>query len=131
MPPRGGLGPPSTSAARAARGSTQPRGVGTLYLVETLGGALMETFDDRWGPVGSLGRVIPLHGHDFAMDEAIRIEGYRAPTMAGSMFWFWVMSARRLLRSEGFGCPERATAVATQRAGEVPTRRRNASVKWL
>ena len=33
-------------------------GTGTLYLAEELGGAMMEVFDDRWGPVGSLGRSL-------------------------------------------------------------------------
>jgi hypothetical protein len=33
-------------------------GVGTLYLAETLGGAIMEKLDDQWGPVGSRGRRI-------------------------------------------------------------------------
>ena len=33
-------------------------GVGTLYLAEELAGAMMEVFDDRWGPVGSLGRSV-------------------------------------------------------------------------
>ena len=33
-------------------------GVGTLYLAEDLAGAMMEVFDDRWGPVGSLGRSV-------------------------------------------------------------------------
>ena len=33
-------------------------GVGTLYLAEELAGAMMEVVDDRWGPVGSLGRSV-------------------------------------------------------------------------
>lgn len=33
-------------------------GTGTLYLAQELGGAMMEVFDDRWGPVGSLGRSV-------------------------------------------------------------------------
>ena len=33
-------------------------GRGTLYLARKLGGAIMEVFDDRWGPVGSLGRSL-------------------------------------------------------------------------
>ena len=33
-------------------------GMGTLYLAAELAGALMEVFDDRWGPVGSLGRSV-------------------------------------------------------------------------
>lgn len=33
-------------------------GVGTLCLGETLAGAMMELFDDHWGPVGSLGRSV-------------------------------------------------------------------------
>ena len=33
-------------------------GAGTLYLAAELAGALMEVFDDRWGPVGSLGRSV-------------------------------------------------------------------------
>lgn len=32
--------------------------MGTLYLAEKLSGAMMEVFDDRWGPVGSLGRSV-------------------------------------------------------------------------
>jgi hypothetical protein len=33
-------------------------GVGTLCIAKTLPGALMELFDDHWGPVGSLGRSV-------------------------------------------------------------------------
>lgn len=33
-------------------------GAGALYLAAELAGALMEAFDDRWGPVGSLGRSV-------------------------------------------------------------------------
>jgi len=35
-------------------------GVGTLYLAQSLQGALMEIFDDRWGAVGDPGRSITL-----------------------------------------------------------------------
>ncbi len=33
-------------------------GKGTLYLAAEPAGALMEVFDDRWGPIGSLGRSV-------------------------------------------------------------------------
>lgn len=33
-------------------------GVGTLCVGETLAGAMMEVFDDQWGPVGSIGRSV-------------------------------------------------------------------------
>lgn len=33
-------------------------GVGALCLAETFAGALMELFDDHWGPVGSIGRSV-------------------------------------------------------------------------
>jgi hypothetical protein len=36
-------------------------GVGTLYVANTLAGALMEIFDDRWGAVGTLGRTLTRH----------------------------------------------------------------------
>lgn len=50
---------PAIHFSRKGRTRFDPaEGVGTLYLAETLGGALMETFDDRWGPVGSLGRSL-------------------------------------------------------------------------
>lgn len=45
----------------SSRGHTRfdPRdGTGTLYLGETLTGIIMETFDDQWGPVGSIGRSL-------------------------------------------------------------------------
>jgi RES domain len=31
-------------------------GVGTLYIAKSLAGAVLEIFDDRWGPVGSIDR---------------------------------------------------------------------------
>lgn len=33
-------------------------GAGSLCMAETLAGAMMELFDDHWGPVGSLGRSV-------------------------------------------------------------------------
>jgi hypothetical protein len=36
-------------------------GVGTLYVANTLAGALMEIFDDPWGAVGTLGRTLTRH----------------------------------------------------------------------
>jgi len=43
------------------RGSSRfdpPNGVGTVCLAESFAGAIMEKFDDRWGPVGSSGRSL-------------------------------------------------------------------------
>jgi RES domain-containing protein len=33
-------------------------GVGTLYAAKSLAGAVLEVFDDRWGPVGSIERTL-------------------------------------------------------------------------
>jgi RES domain-containing protein len=43
------------------RGATRfdpAEGVGTLYAAKSLAGAVLEVFDDRWGPVGGIERTL-------------------------------------------------------------------------
>jgi len=45
----------------STRGTTRfdpENGVGTLYVAQSLAGAILEKFDDRWGPVGSIERTL-------------------------------------------------------------------------
>ena len=56
--PAGNAWPPLHFSKRGNSRFDPKAGVGTLCVGETLAGAMMELFDDHWGPVGSLGRSV-------------------------------------------------------------------------
>jgi hypothetical protein len=57
--PRSGKPCPPVHFSRRGNTRFDPRdGIGSFCLARTLAGALMEVFDDHWGPIGTLGRSV-------------------------------------------------------------------------
>ena len=56
--PAGNAWPPLHFSKRGNSRFDSRGGVGALCIGQTLAGAMMEVFDDHWGPVGSLGRSV-------------------------------------------------------------------------
>ena len=57
-PETGAAWPPVHFSRRGGSRFDPSAGIGTLCLGETFAGALMELFNDHWGPVGSFGRRV-------------------------------------------------------------------------